>query len=420
MSLEKPKFYTEKKEFVYTMAFLFILLLARLFFFYQSYIEFTSKPFYFTHATVLNAYEKSKHGKRYTVLKLRADEGFTFYTTTHKKEDFSHKKVRIQIFPNTGIAFKDYLGTFYVKSRIKELIPRSDTVKDLLLSKVAGQHEDASAASFYNAIFFATPIEKSLREKISLLGISHLVALSGFHLTILWGLIYGFLVLLYKPLQQKKFPYRFVLIDVGTVTMLLLGLYLWFVDFPPSLVRSYAMVFAGWAVLCMGIELLSFRFLATIILTILVLFPSLLVSLGFWLSVSGVFYIFLLLQYTRDYSKWSITLMVIPLGIFVLMLPLVHNIFALTSAYQLLSPLLSLIFIVFYPLMMFLHLVNLGGIFDGLLLWLFSLPTISVDHILPFWLGLMYIALSLAAIWNRKFFYLLFGSALAYTGYLFI
>ena len=420
MSLEKPKFYEEKKEFVYTMAFLFILLLARLFFSYQSYIEFTSKPFYFTHATVLNAYEKSKHGKRYTVLKLRADEGFTFYTTTHKKEDFSHKKVRIQIFPNAGIAFKDYLGTFYVKSRIKELIPRPDTVKDLLLSKVTGQHEDASIASFYNAIFFATAIDKRLREKIALLGVSHLVALSGFHLTILWGLIYSLLLLFYRPFQQKKFPYRFALIDVGAVTMLLLGLYLWFVDFPPSLVRSYAMVFAGWAVLCMGIELLSFRFLATIILTLLVLFPSLLVSLGFWLSVSGVFYIFLLLQYTKDHNKWLITLLVIPVGIFLLMLPLVHNIFGVTSAYQLLSPLLSLIFIVFYPLMMFLHLVNLGGIFDGLLLWLFSLPTISVEHILPFWLGLIYVTLSLAAIWNRKIFYMLFGSALVYTGYLFI
>ncbi len=420
MSLEKPKFYEEKREFVYTMAFLLSLLLLRLFFSYQSYTEFTSKPFYFMHATVLNAYEKVKHGKPYTVLKLRADEGFTFYTTTHKKEDFSHSRVRIQIFPNSGISFKDYLGTFYVKSRIKERVDVPDTFKDMLLSKVASQHEDTSIATFYNAIFFATAIDQKLREKIALLGVSHLVALSGFHLTILWGLVYGLLLLFYRPLQQKRFPYRFALIDVGAAAMLLLGLYVWFVDFPPSLVRSYAMVFAGWAVLCMGIELLSFRFLATIILFLLALFPSLLVSLGFWLSVSGVFYIFLLLQYTRDYNKWMITLLVIPIGIFLLMLPLVHGIFGLTSPYQLLSPLLSLVFILFYPLLMFLHLVNLGGVFDGMLLWLFSLPTVSVEHILPFWLALVYMALSLAAIWSRKLFYVLLGSALGYAGYLFI
>lgn len=420
MSLEKPKFYEEKKEFVYAMAFLLSLLLLRLFFSYQSYTEFTSKPFYFTHATVLNAYEKVKHGKRYTVLKLRADEGFTFYTTTHKKEDFSHTRVRIEIFPNSGIAFRDYLGTFYVKSRIKERVETPNTFKDLLLSKVSDQHEDASIASFYNAIFFATAVDQKLREKIALLGVSHLVALSGFHLTILWGLIYGLLLLLYRPVQQKKFPYRFALIDVGAAVMLLLGLYLWFVDFPPSLLRSYAMVFTGWVLLCMGIELLSFTFLATIILVLLVLFPSLLVSLGFWLSVSGVFYIFLLLQYTVNYPKWMIMFLVIPVGIFLLMQPFVHSIFGMTSAYQLLSPLLSLLFIVFYPLLMFLHLLGLGGIFDGTLLWLFSLPTVSVEHILPFWAWLVYMALSLAAIWSRKLFYALLGSALGYAGYLFL
>jgi hypothetical protein len=69
---------------------------------------------------------------------------------------------------------------------------------------------------------------------------------------------------------------------------------------------------------------------------------------------------------------------------------------------------------------MFLHLVDLGGIFDGMLLRLFSLPTISVEHILPFWLELVYIALSLAAIWSRKLFYVLLGSALGYAGYLFL
>jgi len=420
MSLEKPKFYEEKREFVYVMVLLLVLLLLRLFFSYQSYTEFISKPFYFTHATVLNAYEKSKHGKRYTVLKLRAEEGFTFYTTTHKKENFSHTKVRIQIFPNEGISFKDYMGTFYVKSRIKERMERADTVKDMLVSRVSAQHEDAAIARFYNAIFFATPVDKVLREKIALLGVSHLVALSGFHLTILWGLIYGLLLFFYKPLQQKKFPYRFALIDVGAVTILLLGVYLWFVDFPPSLLRSYAMVFAGWVVLCLGIELLSFTFLATIVLTLLVLFPSLLVSLGFWLSVSGVFYIFLLLKYTKRYNKWLITLLIIPVGIFLLMLPVVHSIFDVTSPYQLASPLLSLFFIPFYPLMILLHLVGFGAVLDGALHWLFALPKEGYPSLLPWWATAAYLGLSFIAIASKKAFYLLLGVSLLYTMYLFV
>ena len=420
MPLEKPKFFESYKEFIWTVSVLLIFLLVRLFFEYQTYKEFTSKPFYFTHANVLNSYEKSKNGKQYTVLKLRSDDGYTFYTTTHKKEDFRHQRLRLQIFPNKTIPFYKYMNVFYVKSKIKSIEEMPLTFKDTLLKKVNDQHENSALGSFYNAIFFATPIEKALRDKISLLGVSHLVALSGFHLSILWGLIYGLLLFPYKYFQQKHFPYRHALLDVGFITMVVLGLYLWFVDFPPSLLRSYAMVFAGWIVILLGIELLSFMFLSTIVLTLLVLFPSLLFSLGFWLSVLGVFYIFLLLQYTKNFSKWTITLLFIPVGIFILMLPFIHSIFGMTSMYQLFSPLLSLIFIVFYPMVILLHLLNLGGMFDGLMIWLFSLPDVSTEHFLPVWLAVLYIILSLLSVGSRKFFYMLFGSALGYTGYLFI
>ena len=122
-------------------------------------------------------------------------------------------------FPNESIKFRDYLGTFYVKSKIKHQEKLPIIVKDKLLNYVAKQHENSALATFYNAIFFATPLEKALREKIALLGVSHLVALSGFHLGILWGLVYGLLLLLYRPLQQKYFPYRHALFDVGMVAM---------------------------------------------------------------------------------------------------------------------------------------------------------------------------------------------------------
>ena len=418
--MEKPKLFETNQSFIWTVGILLLLLALRLFSEYQSYQNFTSKPFYYTYANVLNAYEKSKEGKRYKVLKLRSDDGFVFYTTSHKKEDFNHKRLRLQIFPHSGISFKDYLGTFYVKSRIKnsEVLPW--TFKDDLLEKVASQHQDPSLQSFYNAIFFATAVDKTLREKISMLGVSHLVALSGFHLGILWGLVYGLLLLLYRPLQQKFFPYRHALLDVGLVAIILLAVYLWFVDFPPSLVRSYAMVLVGWIVLLLGIELLSFTFLTTILLSLVLLFPPLLVSLSFWLSVAGVFYIFLLLQYTKEYNKWMITLLFIPFGIFILMLPVVHHIFGVTSAYQLLSPLLSLLFIPFYPLVMLLHLLGFGEMLDSVLLWLFSLPGKSVENLLPLWAMLGYVGLSLGAIWSRKLFFVVLGVAVGYSIYLFL
>ncbi|SFZ97923.1 Competence protein [hydrothermal vent metagenome] len=420
MSLEKPKLFETSSGFLWTVLFLFLILIIRLIFEYFSYKEFITKPFYFTNATVLSSYEKVKNSKKYTVVKLHSDDGFTFYTTTHKKEDLNHKKVRIQIYPTSKISFKDYVGTFYVKSRIKKVEDLPLTFKDSLLERVSSQHENINIQSFYNAIFFATPVEKTLREQISLLGVSHLVALSGFHLSILWALVYGFVLLFYKPLQQKYFPYRHALFDVGLFTMLALGIYLWFVGFPPSLLRSYVMLMVAWVMLLMGIELLSFTFLTSVMFALLALFPSLLVSLSFWLSIAGVFYIFLLLQYTKKQNKWLISTLFIPVGIFILMLPIVHYIFAMTSPYQLLSPLLSLLFIPFYPLVMLLHLLGFGGALDSMLLWLFSLPGQSVENLLPIWAMFVYIGLSLGAIWSKKLFYGLLVVAMGYGVYLFI
>ena len=418
--MQKPGLFSSSKEFVWFSSFLMALLLLHLTFKYYSYQNFISKPFYYTYAKVITAYEKIKNDKRYTVLKLKSDEGFTFYTTTHRKENFNHKRLRLQIFPNKSIKFRDYLGTFYVKSKIKHQKKCAATIKKGLVNSVASQHQDKSLQSFYNAIFFATPLEKNLRERIAKLGVSHLVALSGFHLGILWGLLYGVLLLFYRPLQQKFFPYRQALFDVGLVAMLLLGIYVWFVDFPPSLVRSYAMVLVGWGVLLLGMKLLSFTFLTTVLLLLVVLFPFLLVSLSFWLSVTGVFYIFLLLQYTKHYNKWIVSFLVIPLGIFVLMLPIVHGLFGVTSPYQLLSPLLSILFVPFYPLVMLLHLLGMGGLFDSALLWLFSLPKESVEHFLPLWAMVAYIVLSIGAIWQKRLFYVVVGLAFIYGIYLFI
>ncbi len=399
--------------------FLFVIFI-RLFFEYQSYQHFISKPFYFTHAKVLNAYEKSKGNKRYQVLKLRSEEGLTFYATNYSKDNFNHKRLRLQIFPNKNISFIDYLGTFYVTSRIKGQVLLPFTFKDRLLEKVALQHENSALGSFYNAIFFATLLEKELREKISMLGVSHLVALSGFHLGILWGLVYGFILLLYRPLQQHFFPYRHALFDVGLVAMILLGIYVWFVDFPPSLVRSYAMVLVGWIVLLLGMELLSFTFLTIITLILAALFPSLLVSLSFGLSVAGVFYIFLLLQYSKGVKTWIVSLIFIPLGIFVLMLPVVHTLFGATSLYQLLSPLLSLLFIPFYPFVMVLHLLDLGSLLDTGLLALFSMPKSSDESLFPVWATVGYIGISIGAIWSKKLFWSVWGWASSYMVYLFI
>jgi len=409
----------EYKDFLLFVLLLISLIIGRLYLSYQEYQKFIVKPFYYTTAKVLNAYPKNRDGRTYTVLKLQSSEGLTFFTTSYLHEELKDRLLRLQIYPNNRIAFWEYLGYFYVKSRINEVGEREESIRQYLLGYVVSQHTDMMLTSFYQAIFFATPLLPEYREKISGLGVNHLVALSGFHLGILWSVIYGLLLLVYRPFQQRYFPYRYTLLDIGLVTVLLLGCYVWFVGAPPSLLRSYVMMFTGWVVILLGMELLSFTFLTTVALLLLLFFPTLIVSLSFWLSVVGVFYIFLLLRYASEVNGWIISLFFIPLGIFLLMLPVVHGIFGMTTLYQLLSPLLSLLFIPFYPLVILLHLLGVGGLLDSVLVWLFSLPSDGAVKLLPLWAVAIYIGLSLWAIWSRWIFWLLLGIAATYGGYLF-
>jgi competence protein ComEC len=417
--MESPKLFLNAKEFWITISILSAIVLIRLAFEYQEYQEFVSKPFYYTEATLLQEQTKTKDHKRYKILKLKDRDGRVFYTATYSKENFVGKLLRVKIVPTEDISFGDYLGAFYAKSRVKILGDTPTTIKDLFIDSVASQHSDSRVNSFYQAIFFATPLDRTLRDDISALGVSHLVALSGFHLSILWGVIYGILAILYRPLQQRYFPYRMMLLDMGIVTLIALGYYLCFVDSPPSLMRSYTMLFVAWVLLLLGIELVSFELLGSVAVLLLALFPYLIVSFGFYLSIVGVFYIYLVIRYGGS-DKWLISLLYIPIGIFILMLPILHSIFGLVSMWQLLSPILSLGFILFYPSVILLHIVGYGDLFDDLLIYLFSLPLSPKESLLPIWALSIYLLLSIGSIWSRWLFGLTFLSALTYGGYIFL
>ncbi len=425
MILEKPPLFESRKEFGIVMALLLGILFVRLLFLYFEYREFVSKPFYYTQATVLLQYSKKSKGRTYNVLKLQCDNGKKIYTIAHLFHDLTGKIVRVKMFPDAQVSFVDYLGTFYIKTILKVSGDAPVTEKSKLLNTIALQHKSPDMIAFYQAIFLATPVSKTLREAISGLGVSHLVALSGFHLTILWGLIYGILSLLYKPIQQRWFPYRFMLLDLGVLTLGILGFYLWFVDFPPSLLRSYAMLSIAWMMLLLGMELISFEFLGFVAILLLAFFPELSVSLGFWFSVSGVYYIYLVLHWSEKsetwmHNKWAISLLSIPVGIYLLMLPVVHSVFGMTSGWQLLSPLLSLLFIVFYPLVIGLHIVGIGGLLDSGLLQLFALPSGYQEHLLPLWALIVYGLFSLGSMWSSVIFKLTLGISTLYLVYLFV
>ncbi len=418
--LEKPKLFLTLKEFWLSMLLLFFLLFVRLFFLYQEYNEFKSKPFFYTNVNVVQAYEKWNDDSYYTILKVYSPTlDMNFFSRTKIRAKDITPKVRLKLFPHKNMKFSDYLGTSFIFSQINEIAASEQTPKDSLLLAIEEQHDSSMIASFYKAIFFAIPLDKELRTQVSSLGVSHLIALSGFHLAILSGVLFFILRLFYRPLQQKFFPYRFDLLDVGFMVLVILACYVWFVDSPPSLIRSYMMMLIGWILLVLGMELISFSFLTTIVLLLLVIFPKLLFSLAFWFSVSGVFYIFLLLLYFSHINKYLMTLL-ISFGIFILMLPVVHMVFPVVNPLQLTSPFLSLGFTFFYPLSIALHLVGQGDLFDGLLLKLFMMKSSQYSMVLAPIYGLFYLLISLLAIYSKYLFYLLFVTAFGFSVGLFM
>ncbi len=419
MLLDKPTLFQNNLEFILVVLVFITIILFRITLLYQDYKEFISKPFYYTNAMVLKQYSKIKNGKSYVVLKLKTTDGYIIYTTSWIKKSIELYQVRIKILINHEITFFGYLNSFYSQIIIKKIYKKVEDRRNSLLKEIKSQHKNNDIVDFYQAIFLATSINQSLRTSVSLLGVSHLIALSGFHLSILWGIVFSLLNYIYRPIQQKYFPYRYNLIDLGFISLIILALYVWFVGYPPSLIRSFVMLLSIWILSILGMKLISFQFLLTIILLILSINPLLIASLSFWYSIAGVFYIYLILGWSKERNSLVVSIIYIPFGIFLLMLPIVHLFFDYTSSWQLLSPILSLLFIPFYPISIFLHLINMGFLFDEVLIALFSFPTTYLEYRLSIDFGILYILVSIVSIWSRFIFTFTILLAFIYSIYLF-
>ena len=182
----------------------------------------------------------------------------------------------------------------------------------------------------YKTLLFATPISKELREDVQKWGISHLIAISGYNVGVISFLLFFLFKPIYQWFQSRYFPYRNATFDL---TLLVIGVligYMVVIDFVPSFVRAVVMSCVGFLLFSRGIKLASFELLALCVVLILAWMPTLLFSLSLWFSVAGVFYLFLWLHHFSTLPKWKL-LIGIDLGIFFLMIPIVHSFFSVLS-----------------------------------------------------------------------------------------
>ena len=410
--LKLSLFENKREIFLFSLA-IMILFASNLFLQYQVYQKFSHEKFFRTEATVLNQYQKtSKKGKVYHVLKLKSVDGYTFITTNYEDiKDLKDREVRIGLITER-VTFFDFLKSFYVPSFNIELLEYHDSIRNTLQESIEKEHTSPQMKELFSALFLAKPISKTLREGVSLLGISHLIAISGYHLSFLFGLIYLLISRPYTFFQDRYFPYRNRRFDMSIFIIMILFWYVWLLDFTPSLIRSFVMMAFAFFLFHRHVRILSFEVLAVAVLFILAIKPPLLFSIGFWFSVSGIFYIYLFLHYFKAYNRWFI-MIAINIWVYFAMIPVVHFIFPSFSYWQFLSPLLSIGFALFYPLEMFLHLIAMGGVLDSVLEKLFTIKGEVMMLKTPSWFLALYIFSSFLAIFHYRF--LLFFASILFS-----
>ncbi|WP_345993452.1 ComEC/Rec2 family competence protein [Sulfurimonas sp. HSL-1716] len=409
--IERPDLFSGR-GYLYVLLLFLTLFLLSLSIEYFSYKKLSSQKNATLTCKVVNQYEKSRGSHSYYILKLDCGDTLVYTSQRLSLGDMTGQKITAE-FSLNKLDFLGYLKGFYAKSKIL-YGEDEDDFKTRLNTLISAQHSNKDAAEIYKALYTASPLKKELRQKLSSLGISHLMAISGFHLGVLSTVLFFFFGLFYKPLQNRYFPYRSAGRDLFAAVAFFLFFYVWFLDFTPSLLRSFTMLAVGYFLYDRGLKVLSMQTLFVSVLLLVALMPKLLLSIGFWLSVSGVFYIFLFLIHLGGMKKLSIFLL-LPVFVYLSMLPFSLYIFGIFSLLHPLSIIWTTLFTLFYPLSILMHMAGFGGIFDGWLLKLLSLgesfQTLHVSATLFY----IHIGLSFLAVRYRLFFY-----ALAVFSFLFL
>ncbi len=397
--IERVSLFNKKRDFFLFISISALILLISLFLEYKNFSEFKRFDSALVEATVLKQYTKSKNNRTYQVLKLKSEDGLTFYTTAKKSlQDVKDKKLELEIW-SSNLDFYGYLTNFYAKSKIIN-IKENVSAKQKLDSYISSSHENKSISNVYQALYTNAPVEQDIQNKFSNLGVSHIVAISGFHLGILSLLLYFLLKPIYKFTQNRFFSYRNSKIDLFIIVVSVLFAYMLFLDSPPSLVRSFGMFVVGFVLYDRGIEIFSMQTLLVTILLLLAFSPRLAFSLGFWLSAGGVFYIFLFLIHFKNLNLlWQI--IGISVLVYLFMLPVSLFIFQNFSIYHPFSIVLAILFTPFYPLSILLHVIGFGDVFDTFLEWLLVLGEDGTKVELNLYLFLLHATLSFVAIWSR-------------------
>jgi competence protein ComEC len=381
---------------------------------YKKYEELINEEIFEAKVTVLNIYDKDD----YQVLKLKANN-FTFYTSIDKEVKILKLDILNIVFISNKITFVEYLKGFYSKTIYFDKINRDFNFKDEIILKINSNHQNEMISELFQALFLAIPISSNLRDICTNYGISHLIALSGFHIAVITFVIYWILYFPYNFFHKRYFPYRNRKFDLLVVCMCVLFLYLFFVGIVPSLLRSLIMLLLSVVLLRNNIKIFTFGTLLYTVLLIICFIPSFIFSLGFWFSVIAVFYIILYMKYFFEMNKY-LSFIFFNFWMFLIFNPIVHFYFPQTSYEQFLSPIITVFFTIFYPFEIFAHIFDFAIYFDEYLKFFLEHKMRVFEVFTPFYFFVLYLIVSLFSTINKKAFYFLNILMILFSLYLYI
>ena len=315
------------------------------------------------------------------------------------------------------VSFYDYLKGFRARGSIQEVYPDL-SLKERWYNGIVKVHEEPRMQELYGALFVATPMSQEFQTLVGAMGLSHILSISGYHFGILSVIAFFFLRPIYRWFQERYFPYRHGNRDLFFVVLGLLFFYLWALECIPPMMRSFGMLCVGYFLHDRGIKIISFQTLFIALGLLLAFFPKLFFSLGFWFSSFGVLSIFIFVRYYEHWKPWQIFL-ALHIWCYLVMLPISLSIFGTFGFWHIASIPLALVFNIYYPAVLALHMTPWGDWFDPYLIALFNagdLHTVSI----PMWSGIVSIVLAIIAMRFKVAFWalgLLGGATLVGTIY---
>lgn len=403
-----------KSKQIVTIFILFFALLINILLEYGKYLEFIDEEVFETKVEVLNIYEKDDKD----ILKLKSSN-FEFFTNMPKNEEIKRFDLLNILIVSRNIDFIDYLKGFYTKTIYFDELQKEQTFKDKIIKNIENNHQDEKIIELFNALFLAVPVSKELRDVITAYGIAHVVALSGFHLVVLSFVIYWLLYFPYKFFQDRYFPYRNRRLDILLITIVILFYYLILTDIVPSLLRAFVMFCLGIYLLRSNIKILSYMTLFYTFLIVIAFYPKYIFSIGFWFSIFAVFYIYLFIQYFKNYNKWLLFIF-FNIWMFLIFNPIVHYYFSQTSYEQFYSIPITIFFNFFYPAEIFAHIFGFSNYFDEYLKIFIEHKIYVYEVFTPLYFYILYLFVSFLSIWSKKAFIMLNILMIGFNIYLFL